>query len=295
MLAVLFAALSGASYGASDFSGAVASKENNANVVTVAVQLVSLAALGIALVFVSGELVANDLLWGAVGGLGVAVGLTTFYRALALGPVATAASLTALFSAGIPVVVGLLLGEIPTPLQLVGVGMAIPAAVLVSAGGTSLHGASTNTTPRERVAGKQQINQTRALSMLAGIGFALFFIALAQTSEDGGLYPLLGARGASVLALTVVIATKSEWERITPANRMPVAIAGVLDCAANSFYLTALKFGTFPTVAAVSSLYPVGTVLLARIILKERLARLQILGLGLAALALLLVALGAPT
>ncbi len=293
MTAVILAALAGISYGASDFSGALASKDDDATLVTAAMQVVSLLTLLIALVFISGTITVPDLLWGAVGGLAIAVALTTFYRALALGPIATAAAITGLIGSALPVLTGLLLGEIPSTLTLVGIGLAVPAAVLVSVGGMGIRGAASIThSPRERVVSARQTNQTRALAVVAGIGFGVFFIALSRTSEDGGLFPLLGARAASIAGLAIVLTATKTWAPLSKAAWPAVAIAGVLDMAANSLYLTALKFGSFTWVAALTSLYPVSTVVLARIVLKEKLAPGQVVGLVMAGGALLLVAVG---
>jgi len=294
MIAVALAALSGLSYGAADFSGAIASQKNKATLVTVVAQLVSLLALLVALaLWVEGTPSASDYAWGCLGGLGAALGLVTFYKALAQGPMATAASLTALWGAGIPVVAGLLLGDRPGWVTLVGIAVAIPAAVLVSVGGMSLDVLATNTTPRERIAGLSSSTNTRVLAIVAGIGFGLFFIAISRTSEDAGLYPLIGARVASIAALVFVISMQRDWQKLGASALPVVIITGLLDFAANAFYITALKHGSFTWVAAISSLYPVSTVLLARLLLRERLARLQIVGLGMAGLALTLVAVGA--
>jgi len=294
MIGVLLAACSGLSYGAADFYGAIASQKNKATLVTAAVQLVSMLALLVAIgLWFDGSPTPADYAWGALGGLGAALGLVTFYKALAQGPMATAASLTALWGAGIPVVTGLLLGDRPGPITLIGIAIAVPAAVLVSVGGMSLDGLATNTTPRERVAGLSNAVNTRVLAIVAGIGFGLFFVALGRTSADSGLYPLVGARAASLIALAIVITSQKDWGPIAKASIPTVVLTGVLDFGANAFYLTALDHGSFTWVAAISSLYPVSTVLLARLVLQERLAKLQVVGLVMAACALALVAVGA--
>ena len=95
-------------------------------------------------------------------------------------------------------------------------------------------------------------------------------------------------RNSWAAALTV----RGAWTRVSRASWPFVLVAGLLDCAANSFYITALSHGTFTWVAAISSMYPVATVLLARAVLKERLASVQVAGLGLAAGALVLIAVG---
>lgn len=280
-------------YGASDFSGAVATKDTDSIVVTAAVQVVSLIALILLLVlFPFGQLDSVDLLWGAAAGLGATLGLTMFYRALALGPMSTAASITAMCSAAIPVLYGLFRGIVPGGLSLVGIGLAIPASVLVSAGGVSMHRAVSNLGPREIVGATRGANQTRMLSILAGIGFGWFFIALSHTSDDGGLFPLLGARSASIVVLFTLLIARRGFERVTRTQSLIIIGAGILDCAANSLYLLALDGDNFTWVAALSSLYPVSTVLLARGLLNERIFPLQIVGLAMAAGSLVFVSIG---
>lgn len=294
MIAVALAALSGLSYGAADFCGAFASQKNQATLVTIAMQVVSLFALLFGVVLWADASPSwTDFGWGALAGLGAALGLVTFYKALAQGPMATAASLTALWGASIPVAAGLLLGDRPGPITMAGIAVAVPAAVLVSVGGLSVDKLATDTTPRERVAGLSGSISTRTLAITAGLGFGLFFIALGRTSGDSGLYPLISARVASIVALGLVITAQGHWAPIARRWLLIVVVTGTLDFAANAFYLTALKYGSFTWVAAISSLYPVSTVLLARLVLSEKLMRMQVYGLGMAGVALTLVGIGA--
>ena len=294
MFAVLLATLSGISYGASDFSGAIATKKNNAALVTFVVQVISLIALaGILVSTSSATVTVVDLLWGALGGIGATIGLTTFYRALADGPMSTAASVTALVGSLVPVTTGLALGEVPNNPTLVGIALAIPSAIIVSVGGLEAHALARELSPRARSIARARIAATRRLSLIAGLGFGLFFIALAQASSDSGLYPLLGARGASIAVLGVLLTSRRSWNTIARSDFGSIGIAGLLDCAANSFYLLALADGSVTWVAAVVSLYPVCTVLLARVLLKEELSRVQIAGLVMASSALVFVGLGA--
>lgn len=294
MFAVLLATLSGLSYGASDFSGAIATKKNNAALVTFVVQVISLIALaGILVSTSSATVTVVDLLWGALGGIGATIGLTTFYRALADGPMSTAASVTALVGSLVPVTAGLALGEVPNNPTLVGIALAIPSAIIVSVGGLEAHALARELSPRARSIARARIAATRRLSFIAGLGFGLFFIALAQASSDSGLYPLLGARGASIAVLGVLLTSRRSWSTIARSDFGSIGIAGLLDCAANSFYLLALADGSVTWVAAVVSLYPVCTVLLARVLLKEELSRVQIAGLVMASSALVFVGFGA--
>ena len=292
MIAVVLAALASVSYGASDFSGAMASKRTDSVVVTVHAQLVSLATLGVVLLVLTPDAwLVSDFAWGALGGLGVPVALTCFYRALAIGPMSTAAATTALVGALVPLIAGLALGERPSVITFVGILVSIPAAVLVSAGGEGGR-ASLRLTPRERFVAQEHRATTTRLAVLAGVGFGLFFVALSRTSVEGGLFPLVGARAASVLALVLVLSIGRSWTPLHRASIGHVVVAGVLDCAANAFYLSALEEGQLTWVAAITSLYPATTVVLAGIVLRERLTRVQVVGLVLAGAALALVAVG---
>ena len=293
MLAVVLATVSALSYGASDFSGAVASKDNDATIVTAAVQIVSLVAFGV-LIWLNpvGQFTMADLAWGALGGLGTAVGLVTFYRALALGPMSVAAALTALWSSAVPIATGLALGDRPGLLTLVGIAVAVPSAVLVSIEGND-GSPAIESTPRERAVRWRRQARTRTLAIVAGLGFGLFFIALSRTSADAGLQPLLAARVASIAGLAVAVFRQGSVAGIGLRWAPVVILAGLLDCAANTFYLEAVRLGSLTWVAAISSLYPVSTVLLARVVLHERLARTQLYGMTAAAGALTLVGIGA--
>ena len=293
----MFAAISGLSYGASDFSGGLATKRADTVAVTLLIQAVSLCALAVVLVVgPAGQPTVVDLVWGGIAGLGVSIGLTTFYKALAEGPMSTAASVTAMVGSIIPVLFGLALGEVPNALTSAGVALAVPAGIAVSLGGIDRLLAA-DLTPRARARRRHRTAATRRLSVVAGVGFGCFFVALAQTSADAGLHPLLGARGASIVALAVVVIVSPKRGlrslRIGRSDWPAVGIGGVLDCSANSFYLLALGDGSVTWVAAIVSLYPAATVLLAWLFLRERLAAVQFAGLAVAACSLVLVSLGA--
>ncbi len=297
MLAVVFATISGLSYGASDFSGGLASKRSDPVAVTLAMQVASLLALlAVLTVYRPGSLLGTDLLWGAAAGLGIAVGLSAFYEALARGPMSTAASVTGLVGSLIPVLVGLALGEVPSSLTLAGIALAVPAGVAVSVGGLARLADGIDLGPRDRIRLRLRQARTRTLALVAGAGFGSFFVALAQTSADGGLHPLLGARAAAIAVLGLAAALRARSAVRVGVDRGDlgaIVAAGVLDCSANSFYLLALDGGSLTWVAAVVSLYPVATVLLARLVLAERIVPVQTAGLVGAATALVLVGVGA--
>jgi drug/metabolite transporter (DMT)-like permease len=292
VFAVVLAVLSSVSYGAADFAGAMAAKSTSSTAVTTLVQAVSLITLGAVLILDPPAATrAADLGWGAVGGVGTAVALACFYRALAIGPMSVAAATTALVGALVPLVAGVLFGERPSGVTWLGIAASIPAAVLVSAGGAG-HGHLRLATPREQVFMRAQQMFTIQLSVIAGLGFGVFFVALSRTGPESGLYPLVGARAASIAVLMTAIALARSWGGVARSSVGYVVVAGVLDCAANSCYLLALEDGDLTWVSAVVSLYPTTTVLLAGVVVRERISRLQFVGLLLAGVALAMVTIG---
>ena len=208
MFAVALAVLSSVSYGASDFAGAMAAKSASSIAVTTLVQAVSLATLAVVLLLdPPAAMGAVDFGWGALGGVGVAVALTCFYRALAIGPMSVAAATTAMVGALVPLCAGVLLGERPSHITWLGIAASIPAAVLVSAGGPGVARVRL-ATPRETIYMRGQRAPTIRLSVIAGFGFGLFFVALSRTDADSGLFPLVGARLASIAVLVAGISLR---------------------------------------------------------------------------------------
>ena len=169
--------------------------------------------------------------------------------------------------------------------------LAVPAAALVSLEGG--RGEPTQQATGARTAMPHVQARTRRLAVMAGVGFGLFFVALSRASPDAGLLPLLGARAASITGLLIVILWGRSLATIGRRWWPAIGLAGLLDCAANSLYLWALRYGSLTWVAAISSLYPVSTVLLARLVLGERIAVVQRIGLAAASLAMILFGVGA--
>lgn len=276
-MAVLLALCSATTYGVGDFLGGMAAKRASA----AAVLLWSHAA-GLCLVLgttavVAGEATAHDLVLGAVGGLGGAIGVGLLYQALSIGPMSAVAPVTALLAAAVPVVVGFAQGERPAVTAVVGMIGALAAIVLVSAeGGGSLR--------------PSDLRGVR-LALGAGVGFGLFFVALSYTDDASGMWPLVAARIASV-AVVGLLALGGRIRAQIPRGqaRRLTAGAGALDVAANVLYLLAVREGLLSVVSVLSSLYPASTVVLAWIVLRERFAPMQRVGLLLAVPAAVLMA-----
>ncbi|MBW3602405.1 MAG: DMT family transporter [Actinobacteria bacterium] len=282
MAAALALALASATvFGAADFLGGLASRRTATLTVVLVSQLWGLSLLVASLPWLPGHATAADMAWGAASGLVAGVGLAVFYRSLATGTMSVVAPITAVSAAALPVMVGLALGERPPPAALVGIAVALTAVVLISRDdGGAAEPLGRPTAP----VGRMVIE-----AVGAGVAFGLFFILLDRTGPDSGLWPLLAARFASIGLFTAAAFVTRRSPRPALSAMPVVAGAGLCDMVANVLYLLAVRGGLLSIVAALTSLYPASTVLLARWWLGERLGRAQAVGLGCAALAVMLI------
>jgi drug/metabolite transporter (DMT)-like permease len=278
-VAVLLALASAVVYGAADFCGGLASRRATSYAVVAVSQAAGLVVLLLLLPWLGGNATAGDLAWGAGAGLAGAIGLVLFYRALAEGVMSVVAPVTAVAAAAVPVLVGLAFGERLGVAAAVGIVLALVAVVLVAAEG------GLSSLLRARVG-----SLTPAL--LAGASFGLFFVLLDRTHDDAGLTPLVGARVASV-AFVLVLALATRQSLRIPRTALPIVVlAGVGDMTANGLFLLATQQGgQLAIVGVLASLYPASTVLLAQVVLRERLAGTQLAGLAAAVAAVALIAL----
>jgi drug/metabolite transporter (DMT)-like permease len=276
---VVFAILSAITYGAADFLGGTASKRHRAMAVVAVSQIVGFVLL-LALLPVLGpdRYRLSDFAWGAAAGLVGGTGLIFFYRGLSTGRMSVAAPLSAVMTALVPLAFGLAIGERPTTLATIGVIAAVPAIALIT---------------RERITEDGESRSTGALDgFLAGIGFGAFFILISRTDPNSGLWPLVGARTASIPFVLLLAA--GFRQPISPLRTLDatVAWAGVLDIAANGLYLFAVRAGLVSLASVVTSLYPASTIILARIVLKEHMTATRVVGIMLALTGIALIATG---
>ncbi len=280
MTAVL--ALAGALIvGASDFAGGYAAQRDPAVRVTAWIQAASLGLLAVALVpFGWDEVVGRDLVAGVVAGLSGTFSFVCLYKSFTLGPISLLAPVAAVLSAVIPTVVGVFRGESMSTVNTVGVIVSLLAIVLVSQDRSGV--AAVGHDRRSSVLGF-------ALAALAGTGFSIFFLALAETEPAAGLWPLVVARLVSVpvVSLIALAATRS----LAPAvgNMTALLLGGIGEAAANVCAMAAYQRGPLSVAAVLSALFPVSTVILARLVFSEELRRWQWAGVGLALTAIPLV------
>ena len=277
-MAVLLALASAVVYGAADFCGGLATRRATAFAVVALSQLAGLLALLFLLPWVGGDPTGADLAWGAAAGVVGATGLVLFYRALAEGVMSVVAPVTAVSAAALPVLGGIALGERIGPWTVAGIVLALVAVVLVAA---------------EDGLGSLRTARPASLvpALAAGAGFGLFFVRLDRTAQAAELSPLVATRVVSVLAV-VVLARLAARPLSAPRGALPVVLlTGVGDMTANALFLLAAQQGQLAITGVLASLYPVSTVVLAQLVLRERLAATQAAGLVAAGVAVVLIAL----
>jgi uncharacterized membrane protein len=277
MLAVLLSLGAAIAYGLSDFFGGLLTRRTGVWSVA-AVSQATAAVLACAwLLARSGRPDQADLFAGALAGLGSGLGNVCIYYGLAGGRMAVVAPLSALAAALLPMVVGLSLGERPGALQFVGVGVAIPAVWLV-AGGASLR----------QVATRRDVT----IGLIAGLGFGMQFSALGQVNADAGLLPLAVSQIVSVASIMIGATALSAAWFPRDSHAWFAVVPGLLAGIATIAFQFAAQTGLLTIAAVLTSLYPAVTVLMAVLVLHERLQRAQRVGLGLATIAMALIASG---
>jgi drug/metabolite transporter (DMT)-like permease len=276
---VLLALSSALVYGASDFCGGMGSRRAPALAVVAISQLAGLAALLALLPWLAGDLTPAALGWGAGAGIAGTTAMVLFYRALAVGVMSVVAPVTAAAGAAVPVLFGLASGERVGTAAALGIGLALVAVVLVSAEG-----------------GLRSLRTARpgafVPALAAGAGFGIFFVLLDRAPADAGLTPLVGSRVVSLTLIVLVALAAGRSLRVPPVALPIVLLAGLGDMAANALFLLATQQeGPLAVTAVLTSLYPVSTVLLAQVLLHERLVATQLSGVGTAAAAVVLISL----
>jgi drug/metabolite transporter (DMT)-like permease len=271
MLAVLLALGASLGWGVSDFLGG--RKARSAPLLSVL--LVSQAtALVVVAAFVAvrgvGPSDGRYLLWAAAAGAGEAVAIAALYRGLSVGTMSIVAPVAATAPV-VPVAGGLVLGQVPGLSQGIGLGLAIVGLVITSC------------QPRSASAYTARIGSSVRYGLLAALGFGAFFLALDRASEDDIRWALLTARLTSVAIISTIVfirGTRGHRPAVRRADLPTIALIGVLIVAADSLYALATTRGLVGVVAVVGSLHTVVTMALARILLNERLARIQQIGIA---------------
>ncbi|WP_127819171.1 EamA family transporter [Microbacterium sp. CPCC 204701] len=312
MLSAALALVGALVYGSADFLGGLAARRIRSIVVTAVAAASGLVALAIAQPLVGGAWTSADIVWGILAGLVGVVAVALLYACLAIGPMSILSPLTAVVSAIAPMLWGLLVnGEALAPIGYAGLGIALVAVVLVGF------------IPGAKIVRPSARGLLMAVG--AGLAIGAFLIVVDQTDDGSGLVPLVVSRGTSVVVTAAVVgvlvvagmrrgrtaasvlevsgpllgatptghadlehaaAPASTLLRVTAPRAWWLAIAcGIADAAANALLLVALRAGDLSIVSALTALYPAGTILLAALVLRERVAAVQWIGLVLALVA----------
>lgn len=268
-MAVFLALLSSLLWGSADFLGGTISRRRMAVLVVVTSQAAGLVGIALVALFAGAFDDPTDYLWWAVGaGLAGMLGLVCFYAALAMGTMGVVSPIAAL-GVVVPVLVGLARGERPATIQLVGITIAVLGVVLAS--GPELSGR----------AGARPL----LLAALSALGFGLALLFIAEGARTSTLMTLVTMRVTSVTVLAVALASAARRlarGRLSLDRRdvALVTVTGMADVAANLTFGLASTRGLVSVVAVLGSLYPVVTVLLARVIHAERLGAAQTVGVA---------------
>jgi drug/metabolite transporter (DMT)-like permease len=282
MSAIFLALASALAYGSADFIAGWLSRRTHYARVALLAQIAAGAGALLTSLIVGGRPSGASLAWGALSGLGGGLGTLALYRGLARGRMNVVAPLSGVLAAALPALVGLALGERPAPTALVGLGLALPA-VWLTARTEHEDGAQAGTSASSSVVD----------GVLAGLGFAVLFIALQRAGRGEGLWPTASSQ---IVAALPMLALHARALRPAPGGppedgwlRLGPWFAGVLVAVAAICFFLATQRGLLTVVAVLTSLYPAVTVALARWLLAERIGRWQGVGLALAAVSVALI------
>lgn len=282
-MAIALALVAAVAWGTSDFLGGLTARRTPGDMAFTVGLLTSAAGLApiAALAFLGGGTfpVGSALLASLAGGAAGGIGISALYRGLERGRMGVVAPITGIIAAALPVAWGTVVNhESVSAGAWVGMALGVAAIGLVSwerdrPGDTSL-----------AAAGIPE-------ALVSGVGFAAFFVLLDSAGDGHGLWPLIPVK-IGAIAVLVIVLVAARQPLLTPPDTWALIVAvGLLDLVANGAFLLATQRGLLSIVAVVSSMYPAGTVILARFVLHERLARHQLAGLPVAAVAVTLVAL----
>ena len=274
LLAAIFALSAAVVWGTGDFTSGLAARRIGPLHALLLSMLVGLAAMFL-LAWTTGEAMAStaDLLWGILAGLFGTAGFLCMLQGFTIGRMSVVAPVSAVLAAIVPVIVATFTESLPREMQFLGFLLAFISIWLVSAQSP------------QRTSGPSGFG----LAVLAGLGFGFFFTGLDQISNNAVFWPLVASRLVAALLLAVVVLF-TRRPLVPPAAPIGLLVtAGLLDVGGNFFFLSAVQSGRLDIAAVLVSLYPAVTVLWAMLVLKERMNRLQAIGVLLAILAIGLI------
>lgn len=278
MLTVILGFTTAVVYGFADFFGAIASRKLSSVLVTAVAGIVGFFFLLTMIPFFGATFSQAAVVAGIAAGVASAIGITALYASLAIGPISIISPFGAVLGALFPMTFGFFIGDRFGPLGWLALALILIAVVLVGF------------VPGEDV--RLPSAKGLALAFVAGAGIGTILIVLKFSPSDSGLASVLVMRLVSAGLLNLMLL--ATWLRLRKRNGSSpksiiagkfwwaVIAAGIFDSSANIFFTLALRSGSLSVVSVLTALYPLGTIILARLILKERIARIQMLGVLLA-------------
>jgi len=268
--APLLALASAVAWGTGDFCGGLGARRSP----LLGVLLVNLST-GV-LVIAAAALLAGEpapgpgaLGWAAAAGLFGTVGLGALYLSLAVGRMAVVAPVSAVLAAALPAAWSALTEGTPSAVKLAGIALALGSIWLVSGAGSSSGSSSAD-------------RRSLLLALASGGGIGLFLVLMHEAGKGGAFWPLTAARTTSVLVVAAATALRRRPWLPAPAALPLLLLSGLLDAAGNTLFVLAGRAGRLDVAAVLSSMYPAATLLLAALLLRERVTRAQ--GVGIAAM-----------
>jgi drug/metabolite transporter (DMT)-like permease len=277
-MGVVLGLLVAASFGSGDFLGGLASRRARTLAVLSVAQVAALAVAIVVAVAVGGAIDAHDLEFGVAAGALNVLAVGCLYRGLALGQMGQVAPVAAVIGAVLPVVWGVVRGESLSPAEIAGIVLAVLAGWLLSS------------QPDE--SGGPVLAPAVLLAVAAGVGFGVSLILFAAASHQGGMWPVLGARGTACALVWITLVVRREGGSLAAVPKVEASSAGVLDVGATMILLVTLKSHLTAVIAPVASLAPAFTAGHAWWYLHERISRVQVVGLLVALVGLVLIAVG---
>ena len=278
MLTVILGLTTSLVYGFADFFGAIASRKLSSVLVTAVAGIVGFFFLLTMIPFFGATFSQAAVVSGIAAGVASAIGITALYASLAIGPISIISPFGAVLGALVPLTYGFFIGDRFGPLGWLALALILVAVVLVG----FVPGADVRLPSAKGL----------ALAFIAGAGIGTILIALKFSPSDSGLASVLVMRLVSAGLLNILLL--ATWLRLRRRNGSSpksiiagkfwwaVIAAGIFDSSANIFFTLALRSGSISVVSVLTALYPLGTIILARLILKERIARIQMFGVLLA-------------
>jgi drug/metabolite transporter (DMT)-like permease len=275
-MAVVLAALAAIFSGTGDFLGGVASRRGRVMAVVAGSHIVGIAATFVVAPLVGGDPSAADLAWGAAAGASGGLGILGLYLGFSHSAVGIVSPIAAVGAAGWPVLFAVVTGERPGLVVWTGLTLGVVAIWQVSRGDAAGAPVAPGVT----------------MGLLGGAGFGGLLILLSRVSEEAGVWPLAPARTAGFLVVAAVALALGQATIPARSSLLPMAGAGAATILGNGSFIIATQEGSLATVSVVAAMFPAATVVLARLVWKEELSRSRLVGLGLALVAVALVAAG---